>query len=80
VPEVIEAALRAAEQSDLLLAVGSSLQVYPVANLVPRARAAGARIIIVNGEPTKLDHYADAVLVGSISELLPMLIDASAPR
>ena len=80
VPEVIEAALRAADASDLLLVVGSSLQVYPVANMVPRARVAGARIIIVNGEPTKLDHHADAVLVGPIGELLPLIVDASAPR
>lgn len=74
VPEVIESALLAAQQGDVLLAVGSSLQVYPVANMVPRARAAGARIIIVNGESTTMDHYADAVIIGSISETLPILI------
>jgi NAD-dependent deacetylase len=74
VPEVIEAALQAAEGADLLLVIGSSLQVYPVANMVPLARSAGARIIIVNGEPTKLDHLADVVIGGSISEALPRLI------
>lgn len=74
VPEVIEAATRAAEQADVLLAVGTSLQVYPVANMVPRARAAGASIFIVNGEPTKMDHYADVVLLGSISDILPRLV------
>jgi NAD-dependent deacetylase len=74
VPEVIDAALQAAQDADVLLAVGTSLQVYPVANMVPRARSVGAKVIIVNGEPTKLDHYADVVLVGSISEILPDLI------
>jgi NAD-dependent deacetylase len=74
VPEVIDAALRAAEAADVLLCVGSSLSVFPAANLVPRARGTGARVIIVNGEPTRMDHYADEVLVGSISELLPALV------
>lgn len=74
VPEVIAAAHVAAEASDLLIAAGSMLSVFPAANLVPRAKAAGARIVIVNGEPTKMDRYADAVLLGPISELLPTLV------
>ena len=74
VPEVIDAALQAAQDCDVLLAIGTSLQVFPAANMVPRARAAGSKIIIVNGEPTKMDHYADAVLLGSIAELLGSLI------
>jgi NAD-dependent protein deacetylase/lipoamidase len=74
VPEVIDAAMRAAERADLLLAVGSSLQVFPAANVVPRAKAAGARIVIVNGEPTAMDRFADALLIGPISELLPSLV------
>ncbi len=74
VPEVIDAALAAAERCDVLLAAGSSLSVFPAANLVPRARAAGAKIVIVNGEPTGMDRYADAALLGSLSELLPDLV------
>lgn len=77
VPEVIDAALRAAESADLLLAVGSSLSVFPAANLVPRARAAGARVVIVNGEPTQMDRLADQVLLGSISDILPRLVEQS---
>lgn len=73
VPHVIEAAMVAAERSDLVLAVGSTLSVYPAANVVPRAKSAGARVIIANGEPTKMDHMADAVLIGSLSALLPAL-------
>jgi len=71
VPEVIQRAMDAALESDLLLAVGSSLQVYPVAGAVPCAREAGARIVIINAQPTPFDNIADAVLNGSISEILP---------
>ena len=73
VPEVIARAMQAAEEADLLLAVGSSLQVYPVAGAVPAAKAAGAKIVIVNAEPTPFDDIADAVLHGSIGEVLPRL-------
>src|SRR4249920_673069 len=52
VPEVIDAAMRAAQRADLLLSIGTSLQVYPVAGLVPLAREAGAKIVIMNAEPT----------------------------
>jgi len=73
VASVIEAAMVAAERSDLVLAVGSSLSVFPAANVVPRAKSAGARVIIANGEETKMDRFADALLLGSLSELLPEL-------
>jgi len=73
VPAVIERAMRAAEEADLLLAIGSSLQVYPVANAVPLAKQAGARLIIVNAEPTPFDHIADAVFHAPIGEVLPAI-------
>lgn len=71
VPAVIERAMRVAAQADLLLAVGSSLQVYPVAEVVPTAKSAGARVVIVNAEPTPFDELADAVLRGTIGAILP---------
>lgn len=73
VPEVIDAALAAAERSDLILAVGSSLSVFPAANVVPRAKNAGARVVIANMEPTAMDRLAHAVLLGQLSETLPTL-------
>jgi NAD-dependent deacetylase len=73
VPEVIERAMRAATEAEVLLAVGTSLQVYPVAGAVPAARAAGARVVIVNAEPTALDDLADALLPGAISAILPRI-------
>ena len=74
VPEVIDAALRAAAEADLFLAVGSTLQVYPVAGALPLARGAGARIVIVNAEPTQFDDIAGAVFRESISKVLPELL------
>jgi NAD-dependent protein deacetylase/lipoamidase len=71
VPEVIERAMGAAGEADLFLAVGSSLQVYPIAGAVDIARSAGAKIVIMNAQPTPFDDIADAVLPGSISEILP---------
>ena len=64
----------AARRTDLLLAVGSTLAVYPVAQLVPTAKSIGARVVIVNGGPTAMDEIADATLSGDISEVLPALL------
>lgn len=73
VPEVIACAFRAAEQADVLLAIGTSLQVYPVASAVPIAKAAGARVVIINADPTPFDDIADAVLRQPIGEVLPAM-------
>lgn len=74
VPEDLARAERVSRECDLMLAVGSTLGVYPIAGVVPVAREAGARVVIVNGGPTELDGIADAVLRGSISEILPDLV------
>jgi NAD-dependent deacetylase len=76
VPEVIARAFAAAGEADLLLAVGSTLQVYPVAGVVPLAKQAGARLIIMNDQPTPFDDLADALLRGAIGELLPAICAA----
>ena len=75
VPEVIEGAMRAGEECDVLLAVGTTLGVYPVAYVVPRAKSAGARVVIVNGSPTEMDGIADVVVNAGISEVLPLIIN-----
>jgi NAD-dependent deacetylase len=69
-------AQRAAESCDLLLAVGTTLAVFPVAGVVPIAKEAGARLVINNAEPTAMDDLADAVLRGSIGQILPRLVGA----
>ena len=73
VPSVIARAMRAAEETDLLLAIGTSLQVYPVAGALPVALAAGTHVVIVNAEPTPFDEMVDAVLRQPIGEILPAL-------
>jgi NAD-dependent deacetylase len=49
------------------------LQVYPVASAVPLAKEAGARVVIVNDQPTPFDDIADAVLRGPIGDILPAI-------
>jgi len=74
IPEVIDAAADAAQSCDVLIAAGSTLSVFPAANLVPLAKSNGAKVIIVNAESTGMDRFADAVLLGQLSELLPELV------
>ena len=78
VPEDLMRAQMAASECDLLLAIGSTLSVYPIAGVVPVAKRAGARVVILNAEPTEMDDIADAVLRGSISEILPRLVASDA--
>lgn len=73
VPAVIDRAMVAAAEADLMLAVGSTLQVQPVASVVPLARQAGARVVIVNNAPTPMDPLADALLRAPIGEVLPAI-------
>lgn len=73
-PADLERAFAAAEACDLFLAVGTSLTVYPINETVPAAVAAGARLVIVNAEPTPFDRVADVVLRGSISAVLPSVV------
>jgi len=70
----IARAEQAARRCDLMLAVGTKLSVWPVAGVVPVAKDAGARVVILNAEPTDMDGLADAVLRGSIGEILPRLV------
>jgi NAD-dependent deacetylase len=58
-----------------MLAVGTKLSVYPIAGVVPIAKRAGARVVILNAEPTEMDELADALLHGSIASLLPRLVE-----
>jgi NAD-dependent deacetylase len=73
-PEVFEAGYRAAEDCELFLAVGTSLTVQPAAGLCEVALRKGARLLIVNAEPTPYDPVAHAVLREPIGEVLPRLV------
>jgi NAD-dependent deacetylase len=68
----------AAQNCDLMIAIGTTLAVYPIAAVVPAAKRTGARVVIVNAEPTEMDEIADVVLRHSISEVLPLLCEGVA--
>jgi len=70
----LQRADRAARDCDLLFAIGTSLAVFPIAAVVPVAHDSGARVVIINGEPTEMDGLADEVLRGPIGEILPLLL------
>ncbi len=74
VPEVIDRAMNAAAEADLFISIGTSLQVYPIAGAVPAAKRAGAKVVIVNAQPTPFDDIADAVLRSEIGEILPRIL------
>ena len=75
----LERAERAALQCDLLLAVGSTLSVYPAAGMVPLAVRNGAALVIVNAEETPFDPVADVVVRDPISEALPAIVRDGRP-
>lgn len=66
----MEKATEEALRADLFLVLGSSLVVYPAAGLPLLARDAGARLAIINLEPTELDRKADLVLHTGIGPLM----------
>lgn len=78
-PDVLAQAQEASEQADLFLAIGSSLVVHPAAGLPRLAHQQGARLVIINRDPTPLDSVADLACRASISDLL-CEIDALLPQ
>ncbi len=74
---VMDAAVDAARDCDVFVAVGTSLQVYPAAGLCDVATGTGARLLVVNAEPTPYDGDADAVLRDPIDDVLPRVVSAA---
>ena len=72
-PEDLERASEEAGRSDLFLALGTSLGVYPVAYLPTRALENGGRLVIINAQPTHFDRQA-AVVNAPLAEVLPELV------
>lgn len=69
-PDVLEAAAAWSGESDLYLALGSSLVVEPAASLPRLARDSGARLVIINRDPTPQDRQADIVIHADLVETL----------
>lgn len=73
--QVFNEARLAAQQCDVMLVAGSSLEVFPAADLPLLALERGAQLLIVNREPTFLDERAAAVIRADVAEALPLLAD-----
>jgi NAD-dependent deacetylase len=73
-PKILRDAYAAAESSDFILAVGSSLVVYPAADIPMRAKLAGAKLAIINIGSTPLDSVADYVINEAAGKVLPYLL------
>jgi NAD-dependent deacetylase len=70
---VLDVSVEAARGCDLFVAIGTSLQVYPAAGLCDVALGSGARLVIVNAEPTPYDDQAAAIHTDPIEQVLPKL-------
>jgi NAD-dependent deacetylase len=71
----VREAFALARAADVILVVGSSLAVYPAADIPVAAMRSGARSIIVNAEPTPLDSVADVVIHARAGEVLPEIVE-----
>tara|TARA_B100001057_G_scaffold394219_1_gene403347 strand:- start:125 stop:856 length:732 start_codon:yes stop_codon:yes gene_type:complete len=67
--EEMQISQRKAIESDLFICVGTSLAVFPAAEIPILAKETGAQLVIVNNEPTQMDHLADLVINNDISEV-----------
>ena len=70
----VQEAFDLASRADVMLVVGTSLVVFPAADLPLAAVRAGARLVVVNAEPTPVDRFADVVIRGRSAEVLPQLV------
>jgi NAD-dependent deacetylase len=71
--EAVKKARKLIQTSDLLLILGSSLEVVPVAYYPVDALNAGAKLIIINNEPTYLDERANFVFRDDVADVLPVI-------
>ncbi len=62
---------------DLFISIGSSLVVYPAANMPKMAKESGATLVIVNREPTPFDLIADLVIHGQAGEIMQGAVELS---
>ncbi len=70
---ILNQAKKEARLCDLMIVIGSSLEMAPAGDLPALAVETGAKLLIINLEPTHLDHLADAVIIGDAVDILPEL-------
>lgn len=76
----VQEAFALAREADVVLVVGSSLVVYPAADIPLTAARSGASMIVVNAEPTPFDELAEVVIHGKAGEVLPEIVNLMAER
>ena len=72
---VLSEAIEEAKKSDVFIVVGSSLQVYPAASIPFIAKDCGAKLVIINADPTDKDWLFDIVIHGKAGEVLPKIVN-----
>jgi len=80
VPEVIDRAMTVAAESELLLAIGTTVQVHPVANMVPIESRAGADFVIVDEGPKAMDALAEEVIRAPMGDVPARICAARTPE
>ena len=73
--QIWNAAEKHCARADVILVVGSSLEVWPAATLPEMAVSNGAKLIMVNLSPTFLDPRAEVLLRANVAEALPSLVE-----
>ena len=74
--DVVNAAMAHIRQADLMLVVGSSLEVMPASQLPCLVQEQAGRLIVVNLTPTYIDDIAEIVIHGDVAEILPLIVQA----
>jgi len=74
--QIFQNAQQAARACDLLLVIGSSLEVAPASEIPLLAQRTGAKVIIINQAPTTMDQMADLVIHGDAAEILPAVVQS----
>ncbi|MFN7106070.1 MAG: NAD-dependent protein deacetylase [Pyrobaculum sp.] len=72
--DALREAFMLAEVSEVFLAIGTSLAVYPANQLPLAAKKRGAKLVVINADETYYDIYADYILRGRVEEILPALV------
>ncbi|MHC1591293.1 MAG: NAD-dependent protein deacylase [Candidatus Helarchaeales archaeon] len=75
-PIAVAKAMEYSKTCDLMLVLGSSLVVYPIAIAPNLAKQAGAKIVIINEEPTDKDHLADIIINDKLGKIMPLILEA----
>lgn len=73
--QALQGANDAARRSDLMLVIGSSLEVAPASDIPILAARTGSKLVIVNLEPTGIDRWADVIIRGDAAEVMPTILD-----